>query len=333
MPTILVNMSTRSYERVVDTETEARLRALGEVHMALDPQQFDEEACRRLWTTCDYAITGWGLRPPRLEWFPPTLRLKAICHAAGTVRMIPRALIERGVIVTSARAAIARTVAEFTLACALTMLRHLASYDTRTVGCLDRLGASHRPDTRTLYGRTVVLVGLGHVGRHFRDLLKPFGARVIAVDPFVSAEAAKSLDVELMDLRDALPLADVVSLHAPSIPETRQMIGATELALLRDGALLINTARGSLIDTEALTKELASGRIYAALDVTDPEPLPDNHPLAAMPNVLLTPHVAGPTTDELPRLGQMAVADLEAIMGGRQPTWPVDLKAYDRMSF
>jgi len=111
------------------------------------------------------------------------------------------------------------------------------------------------------------------------------------------------------------------------------MIGAQELSLMKDGAVLVNTARGKLIDTDALTHVLANGRIRAVLDVTEPEPLPAHHPLLSMSNVLLTPHVAGPTTDELPRLGEMAVTDLERIVHGEKPIWPIGLEAYDLMSF
>jgi len=164
-------------------------------------------------------------------------------------------------------------------------------------------------------------------------MLRPFGAKVLAVDPALQDEAAKQLEVEKVTLHEALAHADVVSLHAPDTAGTRGMIGRRELMLLRDGAVLVNTARGKLIETNALTECCAGGRIYAALDVTDPEPLPTNHPLRRMPNVLLTPHVAGPTTDELPKLGDMAVTDLERIVSGWCPLYPIDLAAYDAMSF
>jgi len=247
--------------------------------------------------------------------------------------MFPRELIKRGVIVTSARAAIARTVAEFCLAGVLNALRALPAYDARLADACVSLGGRRRPKTQTLFGKTVLLIGLGHVGRWFLHLLRPFDVRVLAVDPRLDPAEARALGVEVSTLHDALAVADVVSLHAPDIPDTRGMIGAQELSLMKDGAVLVNTARGKLIDTDALTHVLANGRIRAVLDVTEPEPLPAHHPLLSMSNVLLTPHVAGPTTDELPRLGEMAVTDLERIVHGEKPIWPIGLEAYDLMSF
>jgi len=326
-------MSEETYGTVIGPDAREKLRKLGEVQVELRANELTEAQYASLWKGADYVLTGWGVRPPKAEWFENPIRVRAVCHAAGSVRMIPREVIERGVIVTSARAAIARTVAEFSLTCVLSLLRHLPVYDAKTADAMLGLGCDRRPRTRTLFGKTVALIGLGHVGRQFREMLRPFGARVLAVDPALQDEAAKQLEVEKVTLQEALAQADVVSLHAPDIPATRGMIGPGELSLLRDGAVLVNTARGRLIETDALTECCASGRIYAALDVTDPEPLPTNHPLRGMPNVLVTPHVAGPTTDELPRLGDMAVTDLERVVSGWCPLYPIDLAGYDAMSF
>jgi phosphoglycerate dehydrogenase-like enzyme len=110
--------------------------------------------------------------------------------------------------------------------------------------------------------------------------------------------------------------SDVVTVHAPALPETHHMLDARRLALLPDGALVINTARGSLIDTEALTEACATGRVSAILDVTDPEPLPAGHPLFGLPNVLFTPHLAGAQGRELRRLGEFAVAEVVRFLKG-----------------
>jgi phosphoglycerate dehydrogenase-like enzyme len=238
--------------------------------------------------------------------------------------MFPRELIERGVIVTSARGAIARTVAEFALASMLTLLRRMVE--------LTRPGGP-RPVSETLFDKTVALVGLGCVGRSLLDLLRPFGCKVLVVDPFLAEPEAERLDVEQVSLPEALGRATVVSLHAPDVPETRGMIGAAELAAMPDGAVLVNTARGRLIDTRALTACASTGRLRVALDVTDPEPLPLDHPLRLMANVIVTPHVAGPTTDDLPRLGEAAVAEVGRVLRGEPPMHAITATDYDRMSF
>jgi phosphoglycerate dehydrogenase-like enzyme len=103
--------------------------------------------------------------------------------------------------------------------------------------------------------------------------------------------------------------------------------------MLRDGAIFLNSARGRLVDTVALTAALQSGRIFAAIDVTEPEPLPADHPLRALPSVLFTPHIAGPADDELPVLTRTALTDLAHVLRGEQPRCAISLAAYDIMSF
>jgi phosphoglycerate dehydrogenase-like enzyme len=113
--------------------------------------------------------------------------------------------------------------------------------------------------------------------------------------------------------------SDIVSLHAPDIPETHHMLDRARLALIRDGGVLINTARGALVDHEALTEELVSGRLRAVLDVTEPEPLPADSPLYRLPNVFLTPHIAGSLGNELQRLGTIVVEEVERLAAGLPP--------------
>ncbi len=333
MARILVTMSDDSYRKVIGDELECRLRQLGDLDLVLDAGRLSNDDYARHWQDAEYALTGWGVRPPDAAWFDQRTKLRAICHAAGSVRMFPRRLLQEGIVITSARAAIARTVAEFCLAAVLTLLRHMACYDARTAKTISSLAGSAKPRTETLFGKTVLLVGLGHVGRHFLDLLQPFKVRVLVADPYLREDDAARLGVTLVTLDEGIPQADVISLHAPDIPETHGLVGPKQIAKIREGAIFVNTARGRLVDTAALTEALAACRFSAALDVTDPEPLPETHPLRRMPNVLLTPHVAGPTTDELPSLGSMAVADLERLLKGQKPEHAIDLEAYDRMSF
>jgi phosphoglycerate dehydrogenase-like enzyme len=119
-----------------------------------------------------------------------------------------------------------------------------------------------------------------------------------------------------VELDELCARSHVVTLHAPALPSTRHMIDAARLALLRDGATLVNTARGVLVDTDALTAELLTGRISAVLDHTDPERLPDESPLYTLPNVFMTPHIAGSVGNELARLGAAAVAEIERFAVG-----------------
>jgi phosphoglycerate dehydrogenase-like enzyme len=168
-------------------------------------------------------------------------------------------------------------------------------------------------------GRRIGLIGASRVGRRLLELLRPFDFTVLLHDPYVSPAEAAALGAELLPLDDLLRHSDIVSLHAPDIPETYRMLDAGRLALVRDGGVLINTSRGALVDPDALTDELVSGRLHAILDVTEPEPLPAGSPLYRLPNVFLTPHIAGSLGNELERLGRIVVEELERLVAGTPP--------------
>lgn len=334
MPTILSVLPDSTWQRMMTPELEAELHTLGEIIPCANARELSEEAYAALWEKADAVLSGWGVRPPTPAILDRATKLKVISHTAGSVKMFPRYTLEKGIVITSARALMARTVAEFCLMNTLVLLRRLLCYvdsDPKRKAFYSPDGA--KPLNETLYGKTVGLVGFGVIGKEFRALLAPFGCRVLVYDPYLSAEDAAQHQVESTDLPTLLQTARIVSLHVPEIPATRGMIGARELAMLPDGAIFLNSSRGRVVDTEALTAALQTGRFTAAIDVTDPEPLPPDHPLRALPNVLFTPHVAGPTEDELPRLTRQALADLAAVLRGETPRYPISLEAYDLMSF
>src|SRR5699024_7577905 len=175
------------------------------------------------------------------------------------------------------------------------------------------------------FGRTVGIVGASTTGRLTVELLGTMDVDVLVYDPYLTEADARRLGVQRVSLMKLMTQAGVVSVHAPELPQTRHMIGAAELAALADGATLINTARRSVVDTTALVAEVQTGRISAHLDVTDPEPLPPDHPLWDLPNVLLTPHIAGSMGNELHRLGNAAVAEVERVASGASPLHPQPL--------
>ncbi|GAA1978131.1 hydroxyacid dehydrogenase [Isoptericola halotolerans] len=267
-------------------------------------------------------VTGWG--PPRLDdaFLARTPRLRAVVHTAGTVKsFVTDAIWERGIEVSSAAWANARPVAEYTLAMILLagkrVLESAADY-----GRTRSLTGRHLPPHGN-HGLVVGIVGASRTGRQVMELLAPFDIDVLLHDPFVDAAGAQGLGATAVGLDELLRRSEVVSLHAPSLSETYRMVGARELALMRDHSTLLNTARGQLVDTEALTTEVLAGRLRAILDVTDPEPLPADHPLHGAPGVLLTPHVAGSSGNELRRLGASAVAEIERLAAGLELAHPV----------
>lgn len=174
------------------------------------------------------------------------------------------------------------------------------------------------------HGLTVGVVGASRIGRRVIELLRTaLDAEILLHDPYVSAAEAALLGVTPVDLDTLVATSDVVTLHAPDTPETRNTIDARRIGLMRPGTLLVNTARGPLVDTEALTPHLVSGRLDAVLDVTTPEPLPTGHPLWDLPNVFLTPHLAGAQGNEVGRLGALAVDELARYARGEPFGHPV----------
>jgi phosphoglycerate dehydrogenase-like enzyme len=179
-----------------------------------------------------------------------------------------------------------------------------------------------------LTGSTVGLVGFGAIARQLvslLSLLRPFACRLLAYDPYAPPDVAAALGVSSTGLDDVLSQADVVSVHAGATDETRGLIGVRELALLRDGAVVVNTARGRIIDDTALIAELRRGRIQAGLDVFATEPLAADSELRQLPNVVLTPHVGGFTEEMYQRRALALVEDLRRVFAGEPPTSRVTL--------
>jgi phosphoglycerate dehydrogenase-like enzyme len=165
-------------------------------------------------------------------------------------------------------------------------------------------------------GRKVGLLGMGYVGRRTAKLFQAVGAEVWAFDPYLSADEATAMGVHKADLHTVLQTCPVISDHLPVTDETHHMLGATEFALIQDGAVFVNTARSWTIDEAALVKELQTGRFWAALDVFDKEPLRLDHPLRKLDNVLITPHNAGITRDSLAGLIATMVDETERFFKG-----------------
>jgi phosphoglycerate dehydrogenase-like enzyme len=269
-------------------------------------------------------LSGWGCPPLDAALLERADRLRAIVHAAGGVKgHVTDACWDRGLLVSTAAGANAEPVAEYTLARILLAgkaadrLAH--EYRTRRAA-IDLIGAF--PDVGNL-GKTVGIVGASRIGRRVLELLEPFDLHALVSDPYVDGS---------VDLDELLAASDVVSLHAPSLPSTRHMLDARRLALLRDGATLINTARGALVDQDALVAELVSGRIDAVIDVTEPEILPPDSPLYDLPNVVLTPHIAGALGVELRRLGDSALEELARFARGEPFAHPVTRADLDRIA-
>lgn len=290
-------------------ETMARLETVADVPDPVPIERWDDDRADALLARADVLLTGWLCPPIDGHVLDRAPRLRLVAHGAGTVKehLTPE-VWARGVRVSSAAAANAVPVAEFCLAAILFANKHvfesIAGYHDRRQEMLLPLSAGNR-------AKVVGVVGASRVGRHLLELLQPFDLDVVVHDPFLDAGAAAELGARLVSLDELLEQSHVVSLNVPAVPSTAKMIGTEQLARMRDGATLLNTARGSVVDHDALLAELTTGRLSAVLDVTTPEPLPADSPLFDLPNVVLTPHIAGAAGTEIPRLAELAVDEID----------------------
>lgn len=295
-----------------------RLRALCDLPDAEPLTAFEEDRAVALLPHADVLLTGWGCPPIGQRVLERAPRLRAIVHAAGTIKdHVTDACWERGLQVSSAAAANAVPVAEYTLAAILFANKRVFGLQRRYAQARAlRWWPMEFPGLGN-FEKTVGIVGASRIGRRVIELLRPFDFKVLVFDPYLSNADAAQLGVQRVELDELLTTSDVVSLHAPAVASTRHLIDARRLALLRDGTTLINTARGWLIDGDALTAELVSGRINAVIDTTEPEILPEDSPLYDLPNVFLTPHVAGALGDETQRLAVLAIDEIERFVAGK----------------
>jgi D-3-phosphoglycerate dehydrogenase len=209
-------------------------------------------------------------------------------------------------------------VADHTAAMLLAMLRCLHTGD-RTIRQHVWSVAAACPNLKPFTETTVGFLGLGRIGTGVMERLRPFGFRFIAFDPVRDA-SGMSASVEFVELAELFRGADALSLHAPSNPQTHHIVGASAIAAMQKAAIIVNTARGDLIDTEALAAALTEGRLGgAALDVFEKEPLPDDDPLRAAPNLILTPHSAWYSQGAIARLQTLAADEIARALAGRPP--------------
>jgi phosphoglycerate dehydrogenase-like enzyme len=267
----------------------------------------------------DILVTGWGCPAIGRDILETAPKLKLVAHAAGTVKgFLSPDVLEAGIAVTHAAEANAIPVAEFTLAAIIFANKQVFRF--RDLYRADRNRARIFPLTSRPIGnfrRTIGIIGASRIGRRVIDLLEPFHVRVLLHDPYVDAREAAALGAESVSLEELMRLSDVVSIHAPALPSTQGMIDRRHLALMPDGATLINTARGIIVNQNDLIDELRTGRIDAIIDVTHPEVPEASSALYDLPNVFLTPHIAGAIGNEREMLGEFVVEEIERFVEGR----------------
>nr|MDD6336494.1 NAD(P)-dependent oxidoreductase [bacterium] len=317
--------------RLLPPVMQAELEKLGELTILTYGNRMSEQERAEHIRSCDVLLTGWwsAIIPDDIARDPG--RLRYILNISGSVQpWIKACHIEAGIPVTNWGDAPAQTVAEGAMALLLACMKNL-----RKMGKLVEAGywTPSLPMT-SLFGLRVGIYGMGVIGRKFVDMLRPFGPIITAFDPYA---ADWPEGVTRVDSLDALfANADAIVLHAALTEETRHSVTARHLAMLPDDGIIINTARGGIIDQEALLSELYTGRLRAGIDVLDgSDALPENHPARQWPNLFLTCHeVSGDTwpdnTDRLQNFHQYALDNLRRFIAGQPLRFVMDITRYNR---
>lgn len=277
-------------------------------------------------------FSGWGAPVLDSKFLAHAPKLEAVFYGAGSIRyLVTPAFWEKEIPITSSWSANAIPVAEFTEALILLSLKKFWSASRQ---CQSPSTFKH-PEVCGAYGAKIGLISLGMIGRLMVERLRAHDLEVLAYDPFVDQAKADALGlrVRLVSLEELFATCEVVSLHAPNLPETRGMITAKLIASMKLGATFINTARGAIVDEAGMVETLQNRPdLCAVLDVTCPEPPVEGSPLYTMPNIVLTPHIAGSMGDECYRMGQYAIDECRRFLAGQELQWRVSRQMAEVMA-
>lgn len=309
--------------RLFGTDLEA-LAVEGTLVLNAQPfASFDSTKARDVLAQTDVLVAGWGSPVLSDEVLDRAPSLRHLLYAGGQgAVLLPATARERGIQVSNAGWLNAIPVAEFTLAMIVLANKHAFAaqrlYHERRA-FIDREREFGEAGN---LGKVVGVVGASRIGRIVLERLRSMDLTTLVYDPYLTEQDATSLGARLVALDELMATSDVVSLHPPLTPSTTGMITGPLLHSLRDGATLINTSRGAIVDQDAMIRELRTGRIQAVLDVTVPEVLPADSELHSLPNVFLTPHISGSMGSEIRRLGDHVAHELERLAHGLPLAFP-----------
>ncbi|MBZ2199548.1 hydroxyacid dehydrogenase [Occultella gossypii] len=329
---IFVAIEPAEFARLYDDSTRRALADLGEI-VHPDGAEPRVPVPPGVGSEFDVLITSWTT-----QRFDPAIltgpRLKLAVHSAGSVRgLYPVEILGAGLrLAQGGSEAMAVAVAEMSVTMTMALLRNLVLHDRRFQSSRDWRTGGVGMLGHSISAQRIGLVSLSRVGRHYARMVQGLGASALrAYDPYVSAEDAARLGVTLCDLDELCATSDVLSIHTPVTAETAGLIGAEQLALLRDGAMVINTARAAVTDSGALLAEVTSGRLRAGLDVFAEEPLAADSAFFGLENVILTPHVAGGTVEARFAQGRTVQAEIARYLADGELRFEVTPDNYHRL--
>ena len=331
MGKIALLVNTIHQKRVFDEKYYERIRKSGDL-VIYDRENFDDvEYALDFVKGAQVIITSWDSPNLTKEYLDVCPDLKAVIHAAGSVKpVVSDEFIARNLRITGSAVAIGEGVAETALGFAISACKGFYTLGNDTKNGL--WNENRFSVVKDFYDITVGVISGGFVGRHMVKLLKNFHVNILMYDPILSAEEIENIGAKKVELNELMSQSDVVTIHAPSIPATDNMINKDNLALMKDGSVLINTSRGSVINETELIAELEKGRIFACIDVTNPEPPLEDNRLRTLDNVVLTPHIAGTVTNGLKRIALHVCEELERFVNGEKMRTEINLDDLSKMA-
>lgn len=278
-------------------------------------------------------FSGWGAPVFDESLLNRTPHLEAIFYAAGTMKkLLTDEVWKRGIKVTTANQANAIPVAEFTLSEILFSLKNGWKLSKQLKEEKSYRNGMFQPVIGS-YQSTVGIISLSQIGRKVIELLQHFDLKILAYDPFATEDEASRLNIKLCSLEDIFKKSDVVSLHTPLLPNTKGMITGEHFQSMKENATFINTARGAIVREDELIEVLQERPdLMALLDVTYPEPPVEDSPLYTLPNVVLTPHIAGSSGNEIARLGAFMLEEAERYTTGKTLQYEISEQSYRNMA-
>lgn len=309
-------------------ESWKRLHELAPTTATESEEPLTEDQAIEILRDCTVAVGSWRTPKPTPELLQACPDLKLWVHSAGSVKgLFNDATVERGLRIVSCAGPIADNVAEFTIAMLVNGLRHIFEHAAH----MRNPGSPRPPRGKMLCDSTVGVLSASTVGRLVLKMLGVIGCRVILYDPYVTEEQARELGATLEnDLLKICAQCDAITVHTPYLAATHHMLKAEHFKAMRDDTVFVNTARGGVVDEQAMVSELARGRLTACLDVSDPEPAEPDSALRRLPNVLLTPHSAGGAGNR--RMGKLVVDAVEAFINGEPIPGEVKHEDLDRLA-
>lgn len=333
-PKILVPVRSLYKDWFLTERMMEKLRIIGDVEIAVDPAELPRADYVDLYRDKDAVLTTWNTPLIDREVLEAAAGVKVISHCGGEVRpfITPELFdIRPDIVLCNVSRVMSQPVAEYALCVTLALLRSL--FEFREWVKQDGHWFNSEPDWNvSLLHKKVGIIGLGQIARELIKLLAPFEVELVIFSDYMSDEEAAAQGFKQVSLEEIFSTCDVISLHAAATPANRHKINRRLLEMIKPGAVFVNCARGMLVDEEALADELRTGRFKAAVDVTFPEPPAAGSPLRNLPNLLLTPHIAGPTPDQRIWMMEEAVYNLNAFFSGGQVRGLIDKQRFSYMA-